>query len=113
MSNLHVFSVATQWSFLRAVEIVDKTDYAVKLRLHVDTECFIQIYANVQKGILSYALVLNRLRIYGRDNEGGIWHRHPHGQPDSHDLSPEGRIEVTPAQFLAGAQEVLKNEGLL
>lgn len=109
----HILTAAAQWSFLRTVDTVDKTDYAVKLRLHVDVECFIQIYANVHKGIFSYALVLNRSRIYGRDNEGGTRHRHPHGQPDNHDVSPEGRTEVTLAQFLAEAQKVLKDEGLL
>ena len=66
-----VLMTAEQWSFLRSIDTIDKTDYAVKLRLHVDAECFIQVYANVEKNIVSYALVLNRSRIYGRDNEGG------------------------------------------
>lgn len=108
-----VLSTALEWSFLRLVETVDKTDYAVKLRLHVDTECFVQVYGNVQKGIVSYTLVLNRLRIYGRDNEAGQWHRHPQGKPDSHDMSPKGRTEVTLAQFLTEAQGILRDEGLI
>ncbi len=105
--------VVGEWSFLRSADTIDKTDYAVKLRLHVDTECFIQVYANIEKGIYSYALVLNRSRIYGRDNEGGRWHRHPHDDPNSHDFSSKGQAEVTLSQFLVEAQEILEVEGLL
>ena len=36
-----VLMTAEQWSFLRSIDTIDKTDYAVKLRLHVDAECFI------------------------------------------------------------------------
>lgn len=52
----HILTAAAQWSFLRTVDTVDKTDYAVKLRLHVDVECFIQIYANVHKASLATRL---------------------------------------------------------
>jgi hypothetical protein len=62
-----VLRVAGEWAYLRSAETVDKTDYAIKLRLTVDTECFVQVYANVEKSILSFALVLNRARIYGRE----------------------------------------------
>ncbi len=34
--------ITTQWAFIQRVETIDKTDFTVKLRLHVDTECFIQ-----------------------------------------------------------------------
>jgi hypothetical protein len=108
-----VYRIAAEWSFLRSIETVDKTDYAVKLRLHIDTECFIQMYTNVEKGILSYVLVLNRARIFGRDNEGGEWHRHPHGDADQHDRSPAGRTAVTMSQFLVEVQRILIEEGLL
>lgn len=108
-----VYRTAAEWSFIRSVETIDRTDYAIKLRLHVDTECFIQVYANVAKEILSYTVVLNRLRVYGRDNDGGEWHRHPHGSPESHDRSPEGQREVALSAFLAEAQQILTAVGLL
>ncbi len=108
-----VLRVAGEWAYLRSAETVDKTDYAIKLRLTVDTECFVQVYANVEKSILSFALVLNRARIYGRDNEGGEWHRHPYGDPEGHDDSPEGRKAVALATFLEEAQAILEVEGLL
>lgn len=58
-----VREVAAQWAFIQSLVTVDRADYAVKLRLHVDAECFIQIYANVQKELFSFTLVLNRARI--------------------------------------------------
>lgn len=33
---------AAQWAFIQWVVIIDSTDYAVKLRLHVDAECFVR-----------------------------------------------------------------------
>jgi hypothetical protein len=104
---------AAEWAFVQFVETIDKTDHAIKLRLHIESECFVQVYANLQKGVYSYTLVLNRSRIYGRDCEGGTWHRHPHSSPDSHDHTPEGREAVTLAQFLAEVQQILQTEGLL
>ena len=56
---------AAQWAFIQHVETIDKTDFTVKLRLHVDTECFIQVYANTHKQLSSYTLVLNRSRVLG------------------------------------------------
>lgn len=102
-----------RWAFIRRVETIDKTDYTVKLRLHVDTECFLQVYANTQKQITSYALVVNRSRIFGRDCEGGLWHRHPPEAPDQHDFSPEGQRSVSFDDFLREAQQVLQDMGLL
>ena len=40
-----VLRVAGEWAYLRSAETVDKTDYAIKLRLTIDTECFVQVYA--------------------------------------------------------------------
>ena len=74
---------AANWAFVRRVETVDKTDVAIKIRLHIDTDCFIQVYANTRKQIISYAVVFNRARILGRDCDGGLWHRHPPGKPDN------------------------------
>lgn len=88
-----VQQVADQWAYVQWVVPVDSTDYAVKLRLHVDAECFVQVYANVQKGLFSFTLVLNRARIYGRDCEGGVWHRHPRHAPDTHALWWRRRVD--------------------
>ena len=105
--------IATEWAFIQDVKTVDKAENMIKMRLHVDTDCFIQVYANTQKQIFSYVLVLNRSRIFGRDCEGGLWHRHPHQAPDQHDFSPEGQRAVSFSEFLSEAQQVLQEEDLL
>jgi hypothetical protein len=108
-----VRQLATQWAFIQSIVTIDRTDYAVKLRLHIDVECFVQVYANVQSGLTSFTLVLNRARIYGRDCDGNGWHRHPRSAPDAHDFSVEGSQAVTLADFLAEVQQILHHERLL
>jgi hypothetical protein len=56
---------------------------------------------------------LNRSRIYGRDCEGGLWHRHPAEAPEQHDFSVEGQRAVTLDEFLREAQQVLQDRDLL
>jgi hypothetical protein len=105
--------VAAQWAFVQWVITVDRTDYAVKLRLHVDEDCFVQVYRNVQNGLISFTMLMNRTRIYGRDCDGGAWHRHPRHAPESHDFSAEGSRVVTLHHFLAEVQQILQDEGIL
>lgn len=104
---------ASRFAFIRSVVTLDKTANTVKLRLHVTAECFVQIYANVRKGLLSYTLILYRIRLYGRDNDGASWHRHPYSAPDSHDFSPEGSRPVSLTEFLDEVQQILTAEGIL
>jgi len=82
------YHTVQKFSFIKAVATVDKTTNTIKLRLHIASDCFVQVYANTLKGLLSYALILNRSRLYGRDCEGGMWHRHPYDHSDDHDFGP-------------------------
>jgi len=111
--ELDVQRTAARWAFIQSVVTVDKTEFTVKLRLHVDTECFVQVYANTQKQLTSYVLMFNRARILGRDCEGGLWHWHPPGALDQHDFSPEGQRAVSLDEFLRETQQVLQDKGLL
>jgi hypothetical protein len=90
-----------------------KSANTIKLRLHVTAECFIQVYANLRKGLLSYTLVFHQTRIYGRDNDGTGWHCHPHSAPESHDFSVEESRSVSLAEFLDEVQQILTAEGIL
>jgi hypothetical protein len=105
--------VTAGWAFIRWISTEDKTDHSLKMRLSVTGDCFIQVYANIQKQLWSYALVLHRTRVFGRDCEGGHWHRHPHGAPNDHDSSPEGMRPISLPQFLVEAQQILEAEGIL
>ncbi len=109
----HVRGEATGFAFIRGMVILDKTANTVKLRLHITAECFVQVYTNVRKGLLSYTLVLHQTRLYGRDNDGTGWHRHPYSAPESHDFSEEGARPVSLAEFLDEVQQILTAEGIL
>ncbi|MDZ7292389.1 MAG: hypothetical protein ONB44_21030 [candidate division KSB1 bacterium] len=61
---------------LHLVEL-DRTDYAIKMRLSIDHEIFIQIYANETSDKLNLALIVQGKRIYGFDREGGFYHLYP------------------------------------
>lgn len=104
---------AAGWAFVQRVETVDQTDDAIKLRLHIAPDCLVQVYINTRKQITSYAVVFNRARIFGRDCDGGSWHRHPPATPDQHDFSPEGQRAVSLDEFLKETQQVLQDKGLL
>jgi hypothetical protein len=66
----NVRAIAAGWGFIRWGTTSDKTAHAIKMRLHITEGCFVQIYANVEKELLSYALVLERTLIYA-------WKRRP------------------------------------
>lgn len=108
-----ILAAARNWAFIRSSVTVDKTAHALKMRLHIVPDCFVQTYANVEKNLFSYSLVLNRQRIYGRDCEGEQWHRHPYGAAESHDFSESGSQPVTISGFLLEVQRVLEQEGIL
>lgn len=105
--------VAAEWAFIRRVLTLDKTAHALKMRLYVFDDRFIQVYANIEKRLLSYTLVFDRTHIYGRDSESGRWHRHPYNNPETHDFGIEGSQPVDLAQFLGEVQQILEDEALL
>jgi hypothetical protein len=104
---------ASRFAFIRSIATLDKTANTVKLRLHITAGCFVQVYANVRKELLSYTLVLHQARLYGRDNDGTGWHRHPHTTPEDHDLSDEGTRPVSLTEFLEEVQQILTTAGIL
>lgn len=104
---------ASQFAFIRSIATLNKTAHTIKLRLYIDSDCFVQVYANVHKNLLSYTLVLHQSRVYGRDNDGAGWHRHPYSAPETHDFGREGVQPVSLMQFLDEVQQFLTAEGLL
>lgn len=108
-----VRSEASQFAFIHSIVTLDRTANTVTLRMQITAECFVQVYANVRKGLTSYTLVLRQARLYGRNNDGTGWHRHPHSAPDDHDFSDEGSRAVTLTEFLDEVQRILTLEGIL
>lgn len=101
------------YAFVRAITMWERTPNTLKIRLAITNECFVQIYFNARKDWTSYTLILRDARIYGRDNDGHGWHRHPYGNPQDHDFSAEGMRPVTFREFLEEIQEILINAGIL
>jgi hypothetical protein len=108
-----IYDVASRFSFVQRVVTLDKTANTIKLRLHATTDCFVQIYTNVQKTLVNYVLILDRSRIYGRNCDGGAWHRHPYENPAAHDFGSEGAKAVSLEEFLIEVQQILQREGIL
>ncbi|MFN3763114.1 MAG: hypothetical protein ACK4WK_07935, partial [Anaerolineae bacterium] len=103
----------SRFSYIQQCITLDKTAHTIKLRLLITTDCFVQIYTNIRKNIMSYALVLSQNRIYGRNCYSGVWHRHPYEAPETHDFGPEGSREVPLEEFLTEVQQILEKEKLL
>jgi hypothetical protein len=40
---------AAKWAFVQRLETVDQTNDAIKLRLHIDTDCFVQVYVGTRQ----------------------------------------------------------------
>ena len=108
-----IAQAAHGFPFIRQIKEVDRTDHALKVRLIIDANLLVQIYTNFKTRTTAYALVLGDERIYGRDCQSGRWHRHPFGDPQSHDTSKEGRKKIAVADFLNEIQQILKEQQLL
>ena len=77
------------------------------MRFEITDHSFVQLYCNTRKSLFSYALVMTGARVFGRDCDGGQWHRHPVESPDMHDATAEGKRAVTFEEFLQEVQQVL------
>jgi hypothetical protein len=75
------------------VERGARTIIAVKLRVDLDENQFIDVFFNARNGRADFALVKGGRRVFGYDNLGG-WHRHPPEAPDRHDPCPEPSLEA-------------------
>jgi len=102
------FSIAQEFGFL--VFEIDRTAHTINLRIIIDQEIFVQIYANTKKDKLNLALILRGNRIYGYDKEGGTYHLHPFHNPDEH-IMTEGKKSIR--EFLLTSIIYLEEKGIL
>lgn len=102
-----IHKVAKKFPFVSKVETLSKTLNTIKVKLTITPTCFIQIYRNIQKGIINYVIVSGNQRLFGRDCDGGGWHCHPLDAPEGHDFSESGTKEVSLEDFLCEAGEKL------
>jgi len=105
--------VGQRFPFILEIIRFDETKYSAKYLLMLAEDFFVQVYQNVRSGTTGLALIYRGQRFYGRDREGGQWHRHPFENPTEHDFSPEGSREVSLEEFLEEVQEILERERLI
>lgn len=91
---LQIEEIYQDYQFIISYEIEEKTVSILKAKIIFNENLFIQVYLNSRKPKISFALVLNDIRLYGRDFLWGEWHRHPFNSLGIHDRSPEGAKEV-------------------
>ncbi len=98
---------------IESVEVILLKTHVFKARLVISENIFIQVYRNDKFLTTSFTLILNRKRIYGRDELKGKWHKHPLEKPELHNSSAEGQKEVNLLQFWQEVEKVLRKLGLI
>lgn len=71
-----------------AVEVVARTLVAIKLRVDLDEDRFIDVFFNSRNRRTDLALIERGRRVFGYDNLGE-WHLHPLDAPDRHEVCDE------------------------
>ncbi len=99
-----------QW--LISYKIEQKSVSILKAKITFSEEMFIQVYVNIRKPKISYNLILNGSRLYGRDFTKGEWHLHPYGEVQVHDDSEEGRKEVSFETFFFEVLQILEENDI-
>ena len=107
-----IHEVAHLW-FVSAVNVDERTDATVTVRLRLTPNLFVQVFCSERSDRFSLALVGPSGRIYGRDQEHGLWHRHPFADPDVHEPTPEGMSPQPVRQFLAEVEQILLEHNLI
>lgn len=99
--------------FVRDTDIVEQTQATVTIHLTIGPELFVQAFLSESSQRLSLALIGSGGRLYGRDCEHGKWHRHPFGQPEQHELTPEGMSVRPLTQFMSEVEEIVVEHDLI
>jgi hypothetical protein len=111
--DLEIKALCEKFHFLVSYEIEEKTISILKARIIFSTGLFIQVYVNIRRPKISYSLIFNELRLYGRDFLWEEWHRHPFDSPENHDDSEEGRKEISIEEFFMEVLQYLDENDLL
>lgn len=99
-------------AYIRRLDILEQTASLLKSRLHITPHLFVQVYRNDRFDTTNFVLVHNGQRLYGRDQLGGVWHRHPADAPQSHDRTADGARPVDLREFLNEVEDLLAVLGL-
>jgi hypothetical protein len=79
----HIVDTSAQSPVVTGIELLLLEEPVLKLRVHLGTSLFVDVFFNAETSKTSFALIKDAQRIFGADNTRG-WHRHPFGSPESH-----------------------------
>ncbi len=99
--------------FVQIFKVIEQTDSTITLHFTIGPELFVQVFFSQRSGRFSFALVGTSGRLYGRDREHELWHRHPFGQTEQHELTPAGMSPQPINQFLTEVEEILVENDLI
>jgi len=105
-------AVGQTW-FIRTFNVIEQTNATVSIHLSLASNLFVQIFLSERSGRFNLALIGPPGRLYGRDREHGVWHRHPFEHPDDHEPTPEGMSPRPVHQFLAEVEQILFENDLI
>jgi hypothetical protein len=97
-----------EYQWLISYRIEQKSISILKAKIIFNEETFIQVYVNIRKPKISYNLILDGSRLYGRDFTKGEWHLHPYSQEQIHDDSEDGRKEVSFETFFFEVLQIME-----
>lgn len=99
-------------AYVVRLDVLDMTTNALKARLYLSPDLFVQVYRNDRFDTTNLVLIHGGQRLYGRDQLSGVWHRHMASAPALHDASAEGRRAVGLGEFLDEVETILAASGL-
>jgi len=99
--------------FVQSLEVNERTDSTISLRLHIRAGLFVQVFLGELTGSLYFALIERRQRIFGIDRESREWHLHPYEAPYEHKALPDGLEPKPLLKFLSRVEALLLENDLL
>ncbi len=97
-------------SRIRELKVIEKTKSILKARLYFSDDIFVQVYVNIRRPKKSYAVIVNDIRIFGKDYVFGLWHLHPFESPQKHDDFEGAKKPVTMEEFVEEAAFILSEK---
>lgn len=99
--------------FIQEIEVFERTDPTLTVRLHIQKNLFVQVFIGEITGHLFFALIEGSHRIFGMDREKGEWHCHPYNDVQQHVHLPD-RLGPKPLlSFLNKVEVILLEQDLL
>lgn len=106
-------AVAERFWFVRQWQVIERTDHTVTVHFEIGAGLFVQAFMSQRSGRLSLALIGPSGRLFGRDRERDLWHRHPFGSQDVHEITPQGMSSQPVIQFMTEVEDILLSNDLL